>query len=79
MTVYEAEDRLGGQLIPAVVPPYKENLADYIPYMEKQSEYRGFHVVTGKKITREDVEALKPDAVIAATGGHSCILTDIWL
>ena len=68
VTVYEAEGQLGGQLIPAVVPPYKENLADYIPYMEKQAEYRGFRVVTGKRITKDDVRQLAPDAVIAATG-----------
>lgn len=74
VTVYEAEDHLGGQLIPAVVPPYKENLADYIPYMEKQAEYRNFQVVTGKKIDKEDVKALQPDAVIAATGVIPAVL-----
>lgn len=68
VTVYEAEDHLGGQLIPAVVPPYKNNLEDYISYMEKQAEYRGFRVELETRITKDDVLKLKPDAVIVATG-----------
>lgn len=68
VTVYEATDRLGGQLIPAIVPPYKQNLADYIPYMEVQAEYRGFTVALNHPITREEVARLKPDTVIVATG-----------
>ena len=74
VTVYEAADRLGGQLIPAIVPPYKQNLADYIPYMEGQAEYRGFTVELNHPITREEVARLKPDVVIVATGVLPAVL-----
>ena len=78
VTVYEAADRLGGQLIPAIVPPYKQNLADYIPYMEGQAEYRGFTVELNHPITREEVERLKPDVVIVADRRSAGSSADSW-
>ena len=38
------------------------------PYLERQLELHGVNVHLGKKMTKEDVLALNPDAVVCATG-----------
>jgi len=77
VTLYEKEPRLGGQLIPAVVPPGKEyRIEPLLNYLTTQIRKLGVKVELGKEVTRAMVEAAKPDTVVLATGIEN-ILPDI--
>ncbi|MBE0480661.1 MAG: FAD-dependent oxidoreductase [Dehalococcoidia bacterium] len=68
VTLYEKEKRLGGQLIPASVPPHKSELLDFAEYQARQLKKAKVKVELGKTLTPEEVKKVKPDAVIIATG-----------
>ncbi len=73
VTLYEKQTELGGQLIPAAVPPYKQELALLSRYLTHQLEKSSVQVKTGVEVTPELVEKERPDAVILATGSMHLI------
>ena len=68
VTLYERQSELGGQLVPAVVPPHKEELGKLNRYLACQLEKSTVQVKLGVEVTPELVEKEKPDTVILATG-----------
>ncbi len=66
--LFERENEIGGQMNVACVPPFKQHLGLLKPYLRRQLELTGVRVHLGKALTREDVLALRPDAVVCATG-----------
>ncbi len=66
--IYDAANEVGGQMNLACKPPFKQHLGLMKPYLERQLELHGVNVHLGKKMTKEDVLALNPDAVVCATG-----------
>lgn len=66
--LYEKDGKIGGQMNVACVPPFKQHLGLLRPWLERQLELTGVRVHTGKEITRDDILAMKPDAVVCATG-----------
>ncbi len=68
VTLYEKQGELGGQLILAAVPPYKQELARLNSYLAYQLEKSTVQVKSGIEVTLELVEKEKPDAVILAAG-----------
>ncbi|RPJ56141.1 MAG: FAD-dependent oxidoreductase [Dehalococcoidia bacterium] len=68
VTLYEKEEKLGGQLNQAVVPPHKSNLAAYLEYLKTQLPIQRVDVRTGVKANIDMIKKLKPDAVVIATG-----------
>lgn len=72
--IYDAANEVGGQMNLACVPPFKQHLGLMKPYLERQLELHGVNVHLGKKMTKEDVLALNPDAVVCATGVKNAIL-----
>lgn len=69
VTLYEKEDRLGGQFNLAARAPHKEEFEDVIRYLALVAERAGVTVHLNAPITPEMVIAAQPDAVILATGG----------
>ncbi|HOM08124.1 MAG TPA: FAD-dependent oxidoreductase [Syntrophales bacterium] len=68
VTLYEREDRLGGQFLAAAVPPGKGEITSYLAWAERQLEKLG---VTVKLNTPYDEAAYRQDeaeVVIVATG-----------
>ncbi len=72
--IYEASDKIGGQMNLASKPPFKQHLGLMKPYLEKQLALHRVNVHLGKKMTKEDVLALKADAVVCATGVKNAVL-----
>ena len=70
--VFEQNAAPGGQLLPASAPPHKEVLKDWLAWIQAQLAASGVPIHLGKKISREDLEARRPDAVILATGADPC-------
>lgn len=66
--IFDKANEVGGQMNLACIPPFKQHLALMKPYLERQLEITGVNVHLGKEVTKEDVLAMKPDAVVCATG-----------
>lgn len=73
VALYEKESSLGGQLLQAVVPPHKDNLAKLIDYLTTQMMKPGITVKLGLEATPELVEEAQPDVLILATGATSLV------
>lgn len=68
VTLYEKEEKLGGQLIWAAKPLYRGEFEQVIRYLSGQVRKAGVGIVLGQKADKESIHALNPDAVIVATG-----------
>lgn len=68
VTLYEASERLGGQALLAQALPGRAEFGGIVTNLSREMELAGVKVVTRHKVTREFIEAEKPDAVIVATG-----------
>jgi 2-enoate reductase len=70
VTLWEASDRLGGNLWPAGKPDIKHDIMDYIKYLEGLVKRLPIEVVLNKKATAENVKSFGADYVIIATGAQ---------
>lgn len=68
--LYEASTVIGGQLNIADKPPYKDHFTLLRPYLERQLQLKGVRVHLGMRVTKDDVPAMKADAVVVATGAR---------
>jgi len=68
VTLYEKDKTLGGQLKAASKPAFKVELQRLVNYLSVQLRKVGVNVETGKKVTAQLVDILKPDVVVIATG-----------
>jgi len=68
VTLWEEKDKLGGNLIPAAVPPYKREVTNLTSYLSYQVEKVGVKVVLNKKISPDNIREEKADEVIIAIG-----------
>lgn len=66
--IYDSANEIGGQMNLAGIPPYKQHLGLMKPYLETQLKINNVKVHLGQKITKQDILAMKPDAVVCATG-----------
>ncbi len=69
VTLYEASDKLGGQLVSAAFPPTKGEVALFTTWLIRQMKELNVDVRMNTPLTRAIVEQEKPDAVIVACGG----------
>ncbi|NOD95286.1 FAD-dependent oxidoreductase [Ruegeria sp. HKCCD4884] len=70
VTLYEAENRLGGQANIAQLLPRRAEFGGIIGNLEKEARDAGAKIITGTRVTREKIEAESPDTVILATGAR---------
>ncbi len=73
VTLWERGPRLGGQLVQAAIPPYKDRIAPMARYLEAQLKKSGVSIQTGKEATAAAVTESKPDVVVVATGVRTFI------
>ena len=73
VTLFEAKEKLGGQLLYATIPPFKEEWKTTIGYLIGQLERLTVQVKLNEAPTAEDIGAAKPDVVIITTGAIPCI------
>jgi 2-enoate reductase len=73
VTIWEKNDTLGGNLIPASVPEFKLDYKRLIDYLSTQVEELGITVQLEKEGTSELVEKMRPDVVFIATGAEPII------
>ncbi|MFC1970133.1 FAD-dependent oxidoreductase [Chloroflexota bacterium] len=68
VTLYEKDNKLGGLLNIAKIPPHKEELVGLINHLVHQVENNGVRIKLGGEFTESTLERDKPEAVILATG-----------
>jgi 2-enoate reductase len=68
VTLWEKENRLGGQLIAAAVPNFKDDYKLLIDYLSTQIRKVGVKIELEKTATPELIQDFNPDAVFLATG-----------
>lgn len=68
VSLYECTNSLGGQLKLAAAAPHKEKIRWFIDYLREELGREGVQVNLGTSVTRADLEALNPYAIIDATG-----------
>ena len=68
VTLYEKSDKVGGRIKDAVAAPFKQDLRDYLGYVEAFAENCGARVLLSTEATPEMLNAENYDAVIAAVG-----------
>ncbi|MDI6616863.1 MAG: FAD-dependent oxidoreductase, partial [Syntrophaceae bacterium] len=73
VTLYEKEDKLGGQIRYARIPPHKEAYGEWIDWLIDQVKKEGVMIRTGTKVTESMVREGKPGAVILAGGGEKIV------
>ena len=74
VTLWEASDRLGGNLWPAAKPDFKHDILDYVNYLIGLAERLPIDVVFKKRATAEDIQKFGADYVILATGAKMELL-----
>ena len=67
--LFEKTDVLGGQLRYAYIPPGREEIVNVISFLENQIKKLNVNIELSKKVDTATINKLKPDVVIAATGG----------
>ncbi|MBN2098092.1 MAG: FAD-dependent oxidoreductase [Dehalococcoidia bacterium] len=68
VTLYDKQDKLGGQLLEAVIPPHKDNMKPFLDYLTRQMAKRGVDVNLGVEADQQLIAETKPDAAVLATG-----------
>jgi len=68
VTIFEKDNKLGGQLNAASVPDFKEPLRWFKSWQETQVKKAGVKIELKKEATVENVKSFAPDEVIVATG-----------
>ena len=68
--LYEKSGMLGGNLIPAGAPDFKENDRKLIQWYTKQMKDLGVRVFLNTEVTKDLIEKEKADVVIIATGSE---------
>jgi 2,4-dienoyl-CoA reductase (NADPH2) len=70
VTLFEREDRLGGQVRVAATVPSRAEFLDITRNLIVAARRLGVDLRTGVEATRADVESERPDVVIVATGAR---------
>jgi NADPH-dependent 2,4-dienoyl-CoA reductase/sulfur reductase-like enzyme len=73
VTLWEKESRLGGQLIPAAVPPHKDRIDALNQYLQTQMGKCNVKTELNKGATAATIDEFKPEVVILATGVNPLI------
>ena len=73
VTLWERQNRLGGNLIPAAVPDFKYDYKLLLDYLTTQIRKLGIAVEFDKEASPESIRDFSPDVVFIATGAAHAI------
>ena len=73
VTLWEKSSALGGNLIPASIPNFKQDYKSLINFLTTQINKLGVAIELGKEATPELVQKVNPDVVFVATGSMPII------
>lgn len=70
VTVFEKNEKAGGQLILAAAPPEKDKTIWAVEDLVRMCEESGVKILLGTEANKENIASLSPAAVICATGAN---------
>lgn len=70
VTLVEGQEKLGGQLNLAAVPPGKGEIREAVDYLIRKVKKAGAETILGKRAALPHLRSLNPDKVILATGAR---------
>jgi len=73
VTLYDKNKDLGGQLLVASIPSFKQDLLNLVNYLSRQMKKLDINLECGKEVTPEIIKAANPDAVIVAIGASTLV------
>jgi len=73
VTLWEKGDALGGNLIPASVPDFKQDYRRLMDYLSTQIKKLGVAIELGREATLEQIQKMNPEVVFVATGSTPII------
>ncbi|GAH51455.1 unnamed protein product, partial [marine sediment metagenome] len=73
VTLWEKGDALGGNLIPASIPDFKQDYRRLINFLSTQIKKLDVTIELAKEATTELILEMKPDVVFIATGSTSIV------
>ncbi len=73
VTLFEKNQALGGHMLESTMPSFKWDVKRLFDWLLRQVNQLGIEVKLGVEATPDQVKALKPDAVIVATGSEPVI------
>jgi 2,4-dienoyl-CoA reductase-like NADH-dependent reductase (Old Yellow Enzyme family)/thioredoxin reductase len=73
LSLWEKDNKLGGQLNLAIIPPGKDELKSLIEYLRRQLEQLKVDVKLNQNVTFELISKYSPDVIIVATGSRFSI------
>ncbi|MDS0223366.1 FAD-dependent oxidoreductase [Haloarcula sp. S1AR25-5A] len=68
--LYDAAERIGGQLHIAAQPPGKEKIQWYLEYLKEQLSHRAVECRLGERVDAELIRDSEPDTIVVATGAR---------
>jgi 7beta-hydroxy-3-oxochol-24-oyl-CoA 4-desaturase len=69
----DKQNKVGGQLNLASVPPMKQELAKWVQYLQIQIKKAGVDLRLNTEVTPDNIDQFKPDVVVIATGGEAFV------
>lgn len=73
VSLYEKSSALGGVVIPGGMPPFKSDDRDLLKWYQHALSETDVQITRNHEITRDDICAIEPDAVIIATGSKPIV------
>lgn len=74
VTLYEKHMELGGMIQRTLTPVWQADTVAYMNYMKRAMQSSpNIQICLGVTVTPEKLEVLAPQAIILATGSHSCV------
>ena len=73
VTLYEKNDRLGGQLLSEQYIPFKQDMYNFVKVLSGRLQKAGVDVRLGQALTPAQAAALEADVVIVATGAQPIV------
>lgn len=70
VSLFEAKERLGGQLRLAVLPPYKDELKNLLDLLIRSVEKSRVRIFLHQTVTWAEIKEAMPDVVVLATGSN---------
>ncbi len=71
--LYEKDNKLGGQLLVAAMPPFKDEIRHLVSHLSQQVEKSGAQVKLNEEATSDSLRADQPDVVVLATGAKPSV------
>jgi 2,4-dienoyl-CoA reductase-like NADH-dependent reductase (Old Yellow Enzyme family)/thioredoxin reductase len=73
VTLYEKTDKIGGQVVPGSVHSFKQDIRDYLTYLQCQAKKAKASIMMNTEVTKEMLDKEKYEAIIIAVGSKPII------